>query len=183
MPSHSVFAIEGVSLPTGELVRVASLCRSRGFEDCAHLAHLRKSRRGDESSREAYETHLADSIETMVRGVGGTFDVIVSPPSDHALAMPYRDAFLAHHEHAADFTRHVDRAPDAAQAGAAGTTLLDVIAGMHCRPLPPLASAASLLIIDDIFEGGKTVAALLHVMREAGLRTRAVTVACPLRVM
>jgi hypothetical protein len=183
MPSHSVFAIEGVPLPTGELVRVASLCRSRGTEDCSHLAHLRKARRGDESSREAYEAALAASVETLVQGVGGPFDAIVSPPSDHQFAIPYREAFCARHENAADFTRYVDRAADAAQAGASGTTLLDVIAGLRCEPLPQLATAASLLIVDDIFEGGKTVAALLHVMRAAGLRTRAVTVACPLRVM
>jgi hypothetical protein len=183
MPSHSVFAIEGVPLPTGELVRVASLCRSRGVDDCSYLAHLRKARRGDESSREEYEANLAASIETLVHGVGATFDAIVSPPSDHDFAIPYREAFFVHHEDAADFTRYVDRAPDAAQAGASGTTLLDVIAGLRCEPLPQLATAASLLIVDDIFEGGKTVAALLHVMRAAGLRTRAVTVACPLRVL
>jgi hypothetical protein len=183
MPSHSVFAIEGVPLPTGELVRVASLCRSRGFDDCSHLAHLRKARRGDEALREAYEARLATSIETLVQGVGGSFDAIVSPPSDHTFALPYREAFLAYHEESTDFTRYVDRVPDAAQAGASGTTLLDVIAGLRCEPLPRLATAASLLIVDDIFEGGKTVAALLHVMRAAGLRTRAVTVACPLRVV
>ncbi|HEX8253146.1 MAG TPA: hypothetical protein VF846_08375 [Thermoanaerobaculia bacterium] len=183
MPGHSVFAIEGVSLPTGEIVRVASLCRTRGENDCGHLAHLRRSRRGDESLVAEYEANLQQSVEQLVSGLDRTFDVIVSPPSDHPFAGPYREAFFARHEDADDFTPYVSRVHDAAQAGAAGTTLLDVIAGLRCDPLPTHATAASLLIVDDIFEGGKTVAALLHVMREAGLRTRAVTVACPLRVL
>jgi hypothetical protein len=183
MPGDRVFAIEGVALPTGEMVRVASLCRFRGVGNCAHLMHLQRARRGDESLREQYEAQLQTSIETLLSGVGGSFDAIVSPPSDYELAVPYREAFFARHEDADDLTSYLHRAPDAAQAGAAGTTLLDVIAGLHCDPLPKRATAASILIVDDIFEGGKTVAALLHVMREAGLRTRAVTVACPLRVL
>lgn len=172
-----------MALPTREVVRVGALCRSRAEDDCGFLGHIRRSRRGDDSMRAAYEDHLQTSIEALVQGVGSSFDLIVSPPSDHAFALPYREAFLARHVESEDITRYVHRVADAAQAGAAGTTLLDVIAGLRCDRLPPRASAASLLIVDDIFEGGKTVAALLHVMREAGLRTRAVTVACPLRVM
>ena len=183
MLPHSVFAIEGVALPTGEMVRVASLCRARTLDDCSFLAHLRKSRRGDHTSRDEYEAHLGELVETLVSGLRGPFDIIVSPPSDHDFATPFRRAFFARHEDADDFTPYVGRTQGAAQAGAAGTTLLDVIAGLRCEPLPERATAASLLVVDDIFEGGKTVAALLHVMREAGLRTRAVTVACPLRVL
>ncbi|HEX8618988.1 MAG TPA: hypothetical protein VF911_15500 [Thermoanaerobaculia bacterium] len=183
MPMNRVFAIEGVPLPTGEMVRVASLCRSRVEDDCAFLKHLRKARRGDDSSREEYESTLESSVEALVKGLGGAFDAIVSPPSDHQFAIPYLRAFVAHHAEADDLTRFVDRASDAAQAGAAGTTLLDIIAGLRCAPLPQRPTATSLLIVDDIFEGGKTVAALLHVMREAGLKTRAVTVAAPLRIL
>jgi hypothetical protein len=166
------------------MVRVASLCRIRDDHDeaCGALAHLRKARQGDQSLREQYEAQLPRCVETLVRELGGAFDVIASPPSDHEFATPFREAFFAHHEDATDATRFVSRVADAPQAGAAGTTLLDLIASFRCDPLPVRATAASLLVVDDIFEGGKTVAALLHVMRAAGLRTRAVTVACPLRV-
>lgn len=147
------------------------------------LAHLRRSRTGDDSLRAEYDAHLRENIDKLVSGVGSTFDVIVSPPSDHEFAVPYRNAFFARHEDADDYTHYVERVRDAAQAGAAGTTVLDLIAGLRCAPLPKRATATSLLIVDDIFEGGKTVAALLHVMREQGLRTSAVTVVCPLRVL
>ncbi len=163
------------------MVRVASLCRARGDDNCGPLTHLERARRGDTSLADAYEAVLPSSIEKLVGGLEGDFDAILSPPSDHPYATRYRDAFLERYADADDLTQYVTRAADAAQSGAAGTTLLDVIAGLRATPLPSHPRAASLLIVDDIFEGGKTVAALLHVLREAGLRTRAVTVACVIR--
>ena len=64
-----------------------------------------------------------------------------------------------------------------------GATIEELIAALRVDPLPELPQPAALLIVDDIFKEGKTVAALLNVLRAAGLETRAVVVAVPLRLV
>lgn len=165
---------ERVTLPTGETIRMVWL-------DVDDVAYVRRARKGDESLRESYRANEPRYALMLADAVEGPFDVCLSPPSKYDFAQPYLAAFLERWR-VPDLTPLVHRDEHAHEAGA-GATVQELADALRVDALPPLPSPASLLIVDDIFEEGKTTAALLHVLRAAGLHTRDVTVVAPLRLL
>lgn len=184
MPKHNEFAFEDVTLPTGERVDIASLCRfdeTQPSSSCGDVMYLQRMRRGDESLRESYQANEARYVSIFALHVGGKFDAVVSPPSKYAFAVPYRRRFVERLG-VPDLTPFVHRREDAKESGA-GATIDDVVRGLTVDALPLLRQPAALLVVDDIYEEGKTVAALLHVLRAAGVEIGRVVVAAPLRII
>jgi hypothetical protein len=184
MLKHNEFAFEAVALPTGERVEVASLCRfddAQPWNTCGDVMYLQRVRRGDESLRESYEANEARYVSIFALHVGGRFDAIVSPPSKYTFAVPYRRRF-AERLGVPDLTPFIHRRQDAKEAGG-GASVEDVVSGLTVDPLPLLRMPAALLVVDDIYEEGKTVAALLHVLRAADVEIGRVVVAAPLRIV
>jgi hypothetical protein len=64
-----------------------------------------------------------------------------------------------------------------------GIPLLTVLSNLNYRPVGDEADISHLLIVDDVFKGGKTAAAMILKLQVAGLPAECrVTVACPLWV-
>lgn len=108
-----------------------------------------------------------------------TFDSVVSPPSSRVDASPYRAAFLVQHSGARDLTTCFSN-PSGTKAGPSGP--FDALFGAIQFDSPAIhGTPRSVLIVDDIFKTGNTVAALIrHLMTLAGASNTTFSIACPL---
>lgn len=122
--------------------------------------------------------HFAQGLGSLVTG---EFDCILAPPSRHDFAGYYKDE-LASGRSALDISSRFHKTADVV-AGQAETTAADIYEALAYDAQGDEHSWSSVLIVDDVFASGKTVAAVLSRLRDAGLASDvSVTVAALLRI-
>jgi hypothetical protein len=168
--THLPMPKDQFTLPTGENVTVIYGAKHPG----KGTTYLNAVRMGpvDENSDMAVEyhgmeKHYASLLAALVKCEIPDFDAVVSPPSSRPDAMPYREAVLRNTS-AHDLTRHFSR-KGKVKIGHNDTTLDQAIDEMIYARDGTEPDIESLLIVDESIASGKTVAAMLHHMRQAGL--------------
>jgi hypothetical protein len=158
------------TLPTGERVTLIYGAKHPG----KGTTYLNAARMGpvDEKSNMAVEYHAMERLYSLelaaqVKGEVPDFDAVVSPPSSRPDANPYREAVLCARR-AQDLTSHFSRMGKV-KVGHNDTTLAQAIDEMIYTRDGTESGIKSLLIVDESIASGKTVAAVLHHMRKAGL--------------
>lgn len=179
-----MLAVDELTLPTGECVPVASLCRfvKKRLLDCGPLMHLQRVRRHDLSLAVEYEKLQETYADLLARCFEPIFDALVSPPSRFDFADSYRDKLQTKMPSARDLTAHIVRCETAPLSGHAAS-VDEIVSSLTVEIADLPDDPISLLIVDDVIEEGKTAAALLTVLRRAGIVTDRVAVACPLRIV
>ena len=127
----------------------------------------------DETSATAVEYHamkefLAQLLAAKVKAEMPTFDSVVSPPSSRSDAEAYRQAVLRDRS-VPDLTSRFSR-KGKVKIGDNNTTLDQAVDELVYSSTGTESGIHSLLIVDKSIASGKTVAAVLHHMRQAGLR-------------
>lgn len=161
---------EEFRLPTGEKVTLIYGAKHPG----KGTTYLNAARMGpvDETSHMAVEYHATKrfygaELAAQVKGEVSDFDAVVSPPSSRPDANPYREAVLRDSS-AHDLTSHFLR-KGKIKVGHKDITLEQAIDEMIYTGDGTESGIKSLLIVDESIASGKTVAAVLHHMRKAGL--------------
>jgi hypothetical protein len=95
-------------------------------------------------------------------------DLAIRPPSSRNDADPYLAAILRDHPGATDASPYLNRVSDV-RAGR-NATVEAVMESWRLQDVPGLERFSNLLIVDDAFDRGTTVAAVVTVLRAAGLR-------------
>jgi glutamine phosphoribosylpyrophosphate amidotransferase len=94
-------------------------------------------------------------------------------------AEPYRQAITGKISTATDLTSRITRT--GTTFAGQGATLQAVVAGLNYAPFGQECAIARLVVVDDTFTTGTTVAAIVEVLRKHGLPAECdVIVACPL---
>jgi hypothetical protein len=124
----------------------------------------------DLAEREAaYLAGLEQWVEearALLRGL--EVGLIIRPPSSRNDADPYLAAILRDHPAATDGSPHLKRVSDV-RAGR-DPTVEALMGSWRLQDIPGLESFSDLLVVDDVFSRGTTVAAVVRVLRDAGLR-------------
>jgi predicted amidophosphoribosyltransferase len=126
----------------------------------------------DEKSDMAVEYHAMESfygqqLAALVGSEVPDLDAVVSPPSSRPDATPYRNAVLRERS-AHDLTHNFSR-KGKVKVGNNDTTLQQAVDEMIYTRDGRESGLKSLLIVDESIASGKTVAAVLHHLRTAGL--------------
>jgi hypothetical protein len=181
---------EIVQIPrsTGKFeVRVIALYRGNDPGPFAYLQGLRtgtlKRVKADPEDTEAaknYRRNLDDYCTRLAAAIPEPVDAILSPPSDLPWqAEPYRKAITSKHPRAIDLTEALQRSGPA-RAGR-GASLQEVIKSLTYAASGCEGAFRRLLIVDDTFSVGTTVAAVIELLQAHGLpETCEIIVACPL---
>jgi hypothetical protein len=106
-----------------------------------------------------------EEARELLRGLRA--DLVIRPPSSRNDAEPYLAAILRDHPAATDASRYLERERDV-RAGR-DASVEDVMGSWRLQEIPGLARYSDLLVVDDVFAKGTTVAALVTVLRAAGL--------------
>ena len=158
------------TLPTGEKVSLIYGAKHPA-KGAAYLSAVRMHPVNEKSAMaieyRAMEKTYSLQLATHVKNEVPDFDAVVSPPSSRSDADPYRQAIL-HLCSVLDLTSHFSR-QGRLKIGHNGTTLKQAIDEIIYTKDGTEADIKSLLIVDETIATGKTVAAILHHMREAGL--------------
>jgi len=134
----------------------------------------------------AYELAFSAIQERFARVTDGlAVDLVVESPSCAPHASEFAETASRVHPKAVRAAFDYDCANGKRQNAAKGATVSELEAAMTPRrPFPHLDQTKNVLIVDDIFNGGDTAAAVLHKLWAAGLNRRtSILVAVPLRVM
>lgn len=155
----------------------------RGVLSYLHLVRCDPRLVPDLARREAaYLAGLAQWVEearALVRGL--EVGLAIRPPSSRNDADPYLAAILRDHPAATDASPYLERVGDV-RAGE-DPTVEALMGSWRLQDVPGLESFSDLLVVDDVFSRGTTVAAVVRVLRDAGLRaTVPVNVFVPLWV-
>jgi predicted amidophosphoribosyltransferase len=174
------------TLPTGENVTVVYLGRGGS----AHiLYYLHKVRRGLATDRDrdtyknmesTYSMRLAEFVATAVPDA----DAIIQIPSSRDDADPYLLKLLTRIKSLENLSGSITRAGKV-KAADDDTTVEQLVADLTYRATGKEVEIRSLVILDETYGTGKSVAALLQVLRANGLRGPSeckVTVAVALKV-
>lgn len=161
---------DGFKLPTGEIVRQIYGVRHPG-KGTAYLNAVRTTKI-DENSLMATEYHgmkrtYAVQLAAEVKRHVPDFDAVISPPSSRPDAEPYRDAVL-YGSKARDISQNFSR-KGKVKIGHDDTTLEQAIDELVYTADGAESGIKSLLIVDESSASGRTAAAVLHHIREAGL--------------
>ncbi len=129
----------------------------------------------DENSNVALEyrgmkKQFAVELAAQINSEIPEFDAVVSPPSSRPDANPYREAVLRDKK-VLDLTRCFSR-KGRVKIGRDETTLDQAFDELTYQPSGNERDVKSLLIVDESIASGKTVAAVLHHLRGAGLPER-----------
>lgn len=130
----------------------------------------------------SYHRNKNSYADSLANAIDGPIDAVISPPSDHPeQAEFYRQAIVAKHLVSTDLTPRLSRSGEI-RAGH-GATLDEVIAGLSYEGEGDECSLKHIIIVDDTFATGTTVAAVIAVLRKHGLtQTCTIIVVCPLRL-
>lgn len=174
------------TLPTGE---AATLLYLGSGGSSYILYYLHKLRRGTatEDDRRAYEAMLPTNsirLADLVAAVVPDADALIMIPSSRDDAKPYFQKILGRLKSPADLSAAMTRAGKVKEADAE-TTIEKIAADMSYRPTGGESEIKSLIIVDETYGTGKSVAATLKVLRENGLQHGdkcKITIAVALRV-
>jgi hypothetical protein len=174
-----------LTLPTGESVDV--VCLAEGWHE--HLIYLQGVRSGgiaeDSLVASAYRSMMPTYAKRLARLLNERArdrDALVMAPSKRADAEPYRVEILAS-SNLVDLSNRMTRR-GRTNAADNGSTVDDLIEELIYEPNGEEKSYRSLVILDETLGTGKTVGAILHHLRSAGLSQECkITVATPLKVV
>ena len=162
--------IDSFELPTTEKVGLV-YGRQHPGNGTAYLNAVRLQSIGDDHDlARVYHAMLPQfthELAELVRSNEIHFDAVVSPPSSRADARPFREAILRN-KGAVDLTLGFSR--HGVVKIADPTTSVQQAIDEFCYIAQGCeASITSLLIVDESIASGKTIAAVLHHLRQAGL--------------
>ena len=100
------------------------------------------------------------------------WDAVVAPPSSRPWARPYLEAAKSMHP-AIDLTPRFTRVGPV-RSGDPTTSMDEVIASLAYQARGDESGFATVLCIDDVLASGKTIAAIVHLLRQHGLPSSAV---------
>ena len=178
---------ETVALPNDRRsIQVTSLCtfNSKVGRYCDALRYLHRK---EEDRRSLYEANLPRFVAlTASLAPSLAPKLILSPPSDDALAEPFRTAIVQTHEDIFDLSPYIGR--DDPSVKSRDGTSVEALARNLCLvgdlPENILASPQKLLIVDESFSTGKTAAALDVFLTETlGLKLAEIAAFAPLRII
>ena len=183
---------DDVILPTGEQIHLLFLERHEVPQGpLAYLHHIRNSRTlgmlGVDVVESTFGVPYYRSLPRFTQdssrcATEQSLDLIVSPPSSRHDACPYRQAIQHACPTALDITPYFTKDPKI-KAIQPTTTINALIVAISTVGVPDLARFEHIAITDELFSCGNTIAAMLHHLRNAGLRADAkVTVCAPLRL-
>lgn len=162
--------IDFFELPTAEKVRLIYGQKHPG-NGTTYLNAVRLRNIGDDHdlAREyrAMLPTFTRNLAELVKSEATHFDAVVSPPSSRADARPFREAILGN-TGAIDLTRGFSRHGVVKMADP--TTSVQQAIDEFCYSAQGCeASITSILMVDESIASGKTIAAVLHHLRQAGL--------------
>ena len=111
------------------------------------------------------EPHYADQFAMLI---DADWDATVSPPSSTTSAKAYLKPIAAR-ARATDWSGRFEPIKDVKSSGDPPPALDELIASLSYKRGKDEGSATSLLFVDDVFATGRTLAAVLHHLRQAGL--------------
>lgn len=156
-------------LPTGDGVTVYHVTNKDG----AAGTYFNGKRMGIRapSTAELYKIWLPKYQTMLVRQLeesGMEFDAVVSPPSSGNDAQPYREAILQRWP-VLDLSPAFSR-KNVIKASRAETTVDDLVDNEFVHvPTGDESQIKSILIVDEAFATGKSVAAIIELLRRAGM--------------
>jgi hypothetical protein len=162
--------VDFFELPTAEKVRLVYGQQHPG-KGTTYLNAVRLGNIGDDHDlaweyRAMLPTFTRDLAE-LVKSEAADFDAVVSPPSSRADARPFREVILRNTD-AVDLTTGFSRHGVKKMADPA-TNVQQAIDEFLYTAQGCEAAITSLLIVDESIASGKTIAAVLHHLRQAGL--------------
>jgi uracil phosphoribosyltransferase len=159
-----------LALPTGEKVRLVFLRKYPNLGDMIYLQSSRSGRMKDDSAAaQSYKnmaTIYAGQLAATVTNRTATFDALIAAPSSRHDTDVYRDAIVLS-SGLRDLTTGFSRKGKIKAATA--KSVEEVINEFDYAPTGSEAKIKSLLIVDESVASGKTLAAVLHHLRKAGL--------------
>jgi hypothetical protein len=173
-----------IDSPSYRDIKIHYLCKGHKLADCGaifYLQFIRNSGRigSGASLEESYNLWLNKFTTQFAELLVEQFDTVLSPPSRYKHAAPYRDAYLNKFHGTVDLTWSFHSAKSV--LAGESPSLEDLIGDIEFVSSGNVSTIKTLLIIDDIFSRGRTVAAVLTHLHQAGLpKTCKVEVACPL---
>jgi predicted amidophosphoribosyltransferase len=151
-----------------------------------YLQMVRQPDRYDAQKLEDWRTNYEQCLPSYLIKFAGHFDdemgAIVSPPSSRPrLLDPYRAALLKKFPRALDLT---DAFTDTSKPSSGlGTSFEHLVTAISYKPLGNEPALKSLVIVDDVLASGRTAAAVIQKLTDAGLPQNCqITVACALWV-
>lgn len=168
-------------------VRVIALHKSKSAGPFGYLQGTRqgtlKAIKADPEDTEvakAYHRNEKRYFTMLANAVPTSADAVISPPSRMAWqAEPYREAILTRNSNATDLTSRLTR--KGTTFAGEGATVPAVAAGLNYIPTGQENKIGRLVIVDDTFTTGTTVAAVVELLRQHGLPSECeIIVACPL---
>ena len=157
-----------LTLPTKETVRAFHATNSEGVA----AAYFNGKRMGFNGARskEQYESQIPTLQAALVNEInlsGMTFDAVVCAPSKDTDVIPYFRAVLERLP-LRDISKNLTRKEEK-KASRPETTVDDMIEEFVYTPDGREPNIRSILIVDESVATGKTIAAILHHLRAAGL--------------
>lgn len=175
------------TLSTGKQVQLIYLQKQEVAKGpLAYLHHIRNPRTlkilGEDGIEHTYGIPYQKSLHSFTKEYENwskehPIELIVSPPSSRQDARPYREAILEQQAGPLDITRHFNKSTSVKSIHPA-TTLNDLIAAITHYALPDLGGYRGVLIVDELFSSGNTIAAMLHHLCSAGLSIDAEVLVC-----
>jgi hypothetical protein len=160
--------IEDFKLPTGDVVELVYVAGANGGAGTYFNAKRRgKLTDGIEAPYQAKLWLYKNSLVKELENLGVKFDAIASPKSDHLDAEPYRQAVLNGCS-VLDLTENFTRTGEK-KAADTSTTLDDMMSEIVYAADGVESKLRSVLIVDDSIASGKTAAAMITKLRDAGL--------------
>jgi hypothetical protein len=186
-----------VSIPFDEPLMTATLhylCEQAGDNECGGLMYLQGVRSRtlvaisptgnpeDTAVARTYHGMRRQFVSQLIAQLHGPFAAIVSPPSRYPEhAEPYRLGVQERFPDALDLTHRFSRASEVSSGSNA--SFVDVCTALTYVPAGDEVDISSIIVVDDIFARGRTIAALVLKLRQSGFAVGApITIACPLWV-
>lgn len=128
------------------------------------------------------ERDYASRLVSFAAHFSEPMDVLVSPPSTRPeLIVPYRQALSKKFPDAIDRTEAFTS--DGSVSSTHGASYEELLASISYKPFGDESKLNSIVIVNDVLARGRTVAAIIHRLKEAELSpTCSITIACPLWV-
>ncbi|RCK43645.1 hypothetical protein TH25_21070 [Thalassospira profundimaris] len=169
------------ALPNGEGIDLVFLRDWKNLGDLLYLQSIRSGRIDENSSiAVSYRAMLsvnAQRLADFVVHTGVEFDVVAMAPSSRDDAVPYHECIM-NRLCATDISERFSKSKST-QSGSSGSSQQDVVDAITYMAEGDEGVFRNLLIVDDSFASGKTIAAMLYHLRKAGLNNCSITVAVP----
>lgn len=162
------------------------------YEDQTSLNYLQSIRSGaykvisqenpeDNLFAKSYRNNLPHATESLVQKLREyEFDIILRPPSSREDAKPYLERIKDTFPEAKEISDCISRKTGTKSGAGATFKKFRKSLSYLCDSVPE--SSIKLLIVDDIYNSGRTVSSILDLLIQKGSSIDKVIVACPLLI-